>query len=162
MESTLYPLLLIPLIGILIIIPMRFDTKENIIKGKQIALFTSIVALLESIRLWIGFDTSTSEFQYVINFDWIGMFDIGMTLGVDGISIFYILLTTLLIPICLLASWDSIKYLDKEYLICFLSIEFLLIGVFTILDVLGFYILFEGILIPMYLVIGVWELEKKK
>ena len=162
MESTLYPLLLIPLIGILIIIPMRFDTQESIIKGKQIALFTSIVALLESIRLWIGFDTSTSEFQYVINFDWIGMFDIGMTLGVDGISIFYILLTTLLIPICLLASWDSIKLLQREYLLCFIGLLIILIGVFTVLDILGFYILFEAVLIPMFLVIGVWGARKQK
>lgn len=162
MESTLYPLLIIPFVGILILIPMRFDTPENIIQGKQIALTTSLLALIESIRLWVGFDTSTSEFQYVINWEWIGMWDIGMTFGVDGISIFYILLTTLLIPICLLASWDSIKYLNKEYLICFLSIEFLLIGVFTVLDLLGFYILFEGILIPMFLVIGVWGARKEK
>lgn len=78
-----------------------------------------------------------------------------MVLGVDGISIFFIILTALLMPICILISVKSIKYLIKEFLLCLLFLEVLLIGVFSVLDLVGFYVLFEGILIPMFLIIGV-------
>ena len=78
-----------------------------------------------------------------------------LVFGVDGISIFFIMLTALLIPICVLISWKSINFMVKEFLLCLLGIEGLLIGVFTVLDLIGFYILFEGILIPMFLMIGV-------
>ena len=83
-------------------------------------------------------------------------------LGVDGISILYIVLTTMLIPISILVSWESIKIMRKEFIISILSLEILLIGVFTILDLLGFYICFEGVLIPMYLIIGVWGARSEK
>lgn len=82
--------------------------------------------------------------------------------GVDGISIFFIILTALLTPICVLISLKSIKYLIKEFLLCLLFIEVLLMGVFTILDLVGFYILFEGILIPMFLIIGIWGSREEK
>ena len=82
--------------------------------------------------------------------------------GVDGISLLFIVLTCLLIPICLLASWDSIKIFNREYLLCFIGLLIILIGVFSVLDILGFYILFEAVLIPMFLVIGVWGARKQK
>nr|QIN90374.1 NADH dehydrogenase subunit 4 [Relicanthus daphneae] len=85
-----------------------------------------------------------------------------MFLAVDGISLFFLILTALLIPICILISWNSIKYLLKEFLLCLLFLEVLLIGVFSALDLLLFYILFEGILIPMFLLIGVWGSREEK
>lgn len=85
-----------------------------------------------------------------------------VVLGSDGISIFLFLLTALLMPICVLISFKSIKYLIKEFLLCLLFIEVLLMGVFTVLDFIGFYILFEGILIPMFLIIGVWGSREEK
>jgi proton-translocating NADH-quinone oxidoreductase chain M len=88
--------------------------------------------------------------------------NLNLTLGIDGISIFFLLLTTLLIPICILISWNSINYKLKEYLISFLILEFLLIGVFCILDLLLFYIFFESVLIPMFLIIGVWGSRDRK
>ena len=176
--NTLLPLLLIPLIGSIIIGLMKLETNKQKEQGKQVALGISILSLLESLRLWWLFDNSTSQFQFIIKLDWIQYIpniNINtnidyklsnglnyMIFGIDGISIIFILLTTLLIPICLLASWDSIKILIKPYLICFLMLEFLLIGVFTVLDILGFYILFEGVLIPMYLIIGVWGSREQK
>jgi len=173
MMNTLLPLFLIPTIGTLIIIIMPFGTKEEKKLGKNIALLTSIITLIESIRLWWLFDYSTPQFQFTIQFNWIDYLPqtniLGVSsgfenilFGIDGISIVFILLTTLLIPICLLASWESIKHLTKIYLICFLSLEILLIGVFTVLDILGFYILFEGVLIPMYLIIGIWGSREQK
>lgn len=163
MIHTLLPLFFIPLIGTFIVLIMPFGTKEEKRQGKQIALLTSILTFIESIRLWLLFDYNTPQFQFTISFNWLNYIpfthsDHGSSIifGVDGISIVFILLTTLLIPICLLASWDSVKHLNKAYLICFLGLEILLIGVFTVLDIFGFYILFEGVLIPMYLIIGVW------
>ncbi|MGI9535084.1 MAG: proton-conducting transporter membrane subunit, partial [Thermodesulfobacteriota bacterium] len=83
-------------------------------------------------------------------------------MGVDGVSIFFIILTALLMPICVLISLNSIRFLIKEFLLCLLFIEVLLMGVFLILDLVGFYILFEGILIPMFLIIGVWGSREEK
>ncbi len=164
--ETIYPLYMIPVIGFVILMIIPFNTTKNKIRGKQIALMTSILTFMESLRLWMKFDNTTSEFQFVISLKWLLNSETGdyssILLGIDGISLFYIILTTLLIPICLLASWDSVKILDKTYLLCFIGLEILLIGVFTILDILGFYILFEGVLIPMYLIIGIWGSRKEK
>ena len=82
--------------------------------------------------------------------------------AVDGVSIFFLILTALLIPVCILISWSSIKILVKEFLLCLLAMEVLLIGVFTVLDLVGFYILFEAILIPMFLIIGIWGSREEK
>lgn len=155
-------LFLLPILGTLIITILPFETVQEKIRGKQIAMLTSIVTLIESIRIWIALDSTTSEFQFLYKFNWIEIFNIQILFGIDGISINFIVLTCLLIPICILASWDSIKILEKQFLICFLSLEFLLIGVFTVLDFLGFYILFEAVLIPMFIVIGVWGAREQK
>lgn len=169
--DTLYPLFLIPLIGFFIILIIPFNTKDNKILGKQIALITSIITFAESLRLWMKWDYTTSEFQFIISLPSFiynqaiyesTIFNNQILFGIDGISLFYVILTTLLIPVCLLASWDSIKILDKTYLLCFIGLEILLIGVFTILDILGFYVLFEGVLIPMFLIIGIWGSRKEK
>jgi NADH-quinone oxidoreductase subunit M len=102
-----------------------------------------------SLLLWGGFQKSTSSFQFVVKFFWLPSLNLNFVLGVDGISLFFVLLTTLLIPLCLLTSWNSINVNLKEFLLAFLFLDFLLIGTFCILDLLLFYIFFESVLIPM-------------
>lgn len=161
---TLWPIFIIPLIGSLLLLFTPMDTSGGKERGKVIGLSTAMLSLIESMRLWLGFDNSTADFQYLIRFDWLlgGSYQEKLFFGVDGISIFFIILTGILIPICILASWESIKFLHKEFLICLLVLEFLLFAVFTVLDILGFYVLFEGILIPMFLMIGVWGSRAEK
>nr|YP_001648495.1 NADH dehydrogenase subunit 4 [Topsentia ophiraphidites]ABW83857.1 NADH dehydrogenase subunit 4 [Topsentia ophiraphidites] len=152
---------ILPLIGILnlLIIP-----RDNIIKLKKTALEWSLFTLTATILLWASFDGS-GQFQAIINFEWIPGTEpvFGPVLfAVDGISIFFLILTAVLIPICILISWNSPRFLIKEFLLCLLAIEVLLLGVFTVLDLIGFYILFEGILIPMFLIIGIWGSREEK
>ncbi len=102
------------------------------------------------------------SFQFVSKLLWIPFLNLNFSLGVDGISLFFILLTTLLIFLCILISWTSVSTNIKEFLIAFLVMEFFLIGVFSILDLLLFYIFFESVLIPMYLIVGVWGSRERK
>ena len=112
--------------------------------------------------MWVFFNKSIGTFQFVSKFLWIPILNLNFTLGVDGISLFFVMLTTLLIPLCLLISWKSVKVNLKEFLIAFLVMEFFLIGVFCILDLLLFYIFFESVLIPMYLIVGIWGSRERK
>jgi len=152
-------LFLLPLIGCIIIF---FIPKENSLKIKQTGLNISLLTFILSLYLWINFDNSTANFQFVTKIDWIPYSNLSFSLGIDGISLFFVILTTFLIPICLLTSWNSIKTYIKEYVIAFLVIETLLISVFIVLDLLLFYIFFESILIPMFLVIGIWGSRERK
>jgi len=149
----------IPLIGILLLL---FINPEQQKLSKVIALNFSAFPFLIFVFLWGGFKKSVGSFQFVTKILWIPILNLNVTLGVDGISLFFLLLTTLLIPLCILISWNSIQFNLKEYLIAFLAIEFFLIGVFCVLDVLMFYIFFESILIPMFLVIGIWGSRERK
>jgi len=158
-QNILNYLLLLPVTGIvLLLLSPSWNTKIL----KFIALITSSITFILSILLWIWFDKSTGNFQFVDKMLWIPNMNINFTVGIDGISLFFIILTTLLIFLCLLASWNSIHTNLKEYLICFLIMEFFLIGVFCILDLLLFYIFFESVLIPMYLIVGVWGSRERK
>jgi proton-translocating NADH-quinone oxidoreductase chain M len=112
--------------------------------------------------LWVLFDRSTAKFQFVEEFLWIPSSNINFFIGIDGISLFFVLLTTLLVPLCLLGSWHSVKVYVKEYMIAFLVMEALLIIVFCILDLLLFYVFFESVLIPMFLIVGVWGSRERK
>jgi len=163
-EIKLELLFLIPIIGMFIVAWLPFETKEEKEIGKTVGLGFSILTLFQAIRMWISFDKNTADFQYTMEIAWNlnEWGQKGIMFGVDGISINFILLTCLLIPVCMLASWDSVKILEKEYIIGFLSMLAMLIGVFTILDLLGFYVMFEGILIPMFLIIGVWGSRVEK
>nr|YP_009144724.1 NADH dehydrogenase subunit 4 [Pseudo-nitzschia multiseries]AKJ77332.1 NADH dehydrogenase subunit 4 [Pseudo-nitzschia multiseries] len=149
----------IPLIGILLLISISSEQQKLL---KVIALNFSAFPFLIFVLLWGGFKKSVGTFQFVTKILWIPILNLNVTLGVDGISLFFLLLTTLLIPLCILISWNSIQVNLKGYLIAFLSIEFFLIGVFCVLDVLMFYIFFESILIPMFLVIGIWGSRERK
>ena len=158
-KNLLTYILLLPLLGSIILL-VTPSINKNLLKA--IALNTSCLTFLLSLILWIFFDKSIGTFQFVNKFLWIPILNINFTMGIDGISLFFILLTTLLIPLCLLVSWNSIQNNLKEYLIAFLIMEFFLIGVFSILDVLLFYIFFESVLIPMYLIIGIWGSRERK
>ena len=129
---------------------------------KSIALNISGSLYVMSLFLWIFFNKSTSSFQFVSKLAWIPFLNFNFTIGIDGISLFFILLSTLLIFLCILISWTSVKTNIKEFLIAFLVMEFFLIGVFSILDLLLFYIFFESILIPMYVIVGVWGSRERK
>lgn len=156
------------LIGTLAAIPLYaaiyllFIDSKNVEHMKKVALGASMFTFVLSLGLWILFDRSTAVFQFREYWQWIDQVNINFNLGVDGISLFFVLLTTLLVPLCLLASWDSIKIHVKEYLIAFLVMETMLIIVFCILDLLLFYVFFESILIPMFLIVGIWGSRERK
>jgi NADH-ubiquinone oxidoreductase chain 4 len=147
-------LLIIPIIGVIAILLVG----ENASHQKQVALVTSLINFVLSLVLWANFDSGYNGFQFVTEFS---PFVWGR-LGLDGISIFFVLLTTFTIPICILSSWDSIKVGMESFLINFLILETLLIAVFVVLDLLLFYICFESTLIPMFLIIGVWGARERK
>ena len=147
-------LIFLPSIGALFL----FFTKSNNEKNftvKYVALFTSLVNFALSIYLWIFFDQTTSEFQFVEDRIWIENF-INYKVGVDGISILFILLTTFITPLCIISVNSSIKNRLSEFLIAILIMESFMIGVFCSLDLVIFYLFFEAGLIPMFLIIGIW------
>ncbi len=151
--------LMLPLAGSFLLLISPFQNKSLL---KSIVLNFSCLTFISSLFLWVFFDKSVGTFQFVDKFLWIPILNINFPLGVDGISVFFVILTTLLIPLCLLASWDSIQTDLKKYFMAFLIMEFFLIGVFCILDLLLFYIFFESVLIPMYLIVGVWGSRERK
>ncbi len=142
----------LPLIGAFIIFVLVRAHDES---AKYVALWTTSVTFFVSILIWVYFDPTKSDFQFIEKYDWIGG-NINYHMGVDGISMLFVILTTFLMPFCILASWDSIKTRVKEYMIAFLVLECLMIGVFCALDLVLFYLFFEGGLIPMFFIIGVW------
>ena len=150
----------IPIIGSLFIFIIRGSQKNVEKNSKYVAIFTSITNFLLSIFLWINFDNTVSEFQFVEQKKWINDF-INFQLGVDGISILFILLTTFITPICIFSGIHSIKFKIKEFLIAILVMETLMLGVFCSLDLIIFYLFFEGGLIPMFLIIGIWGGPKR-
>ena len=147
-------LILLPTIGALFIFFTRSSEKNNN-TVKYVALFTSFVNFFLSIYLWVLFDQTTSEFQFVEDRVWIKNF-INYKVGIDGISILFILLTTFITPLCVLSINNSIKNRLGEFLIAVLIMESFMIGVFCSLDLVIFYLFFEAGLIPMFLIIGIW------
>ena len=124
--------------------------------ARWLALAVALATVAITIPLWMGFDRGTAEFQFVERLPWITAFNSWYHLGVDGISLPFVILTAFLMPLCILASWTSIETRVKEYMIAFLVLETLMIGVFVSLDIVLFYLFFEGGLIPMFLIIGIW------
>ena len=148
-------LIFLPLVGVAFLLVLRGDdeaTRRNI---RWATLITTLITFALSLWAWSKFDTSTSAFQFVEQTKWLGS-GLSYKLGVDGISMPFVLLTTFLMPFCILASWESIQTRVREYMIAFLVLETLMIGVFSALDLLLFYLFFEGGLIPMFLIIGIW------
>jgi NADH-quinone oxidoreductase subunit M len=145
----------LPLLGALFIMLVRGDEATIANNSRAVALWTTVVTLLLSIFMVAQFDGSTADFQFTERVSWLGG-GIDYAMGVDGISVLFVLLTTALMPICILASWTSISHRVREYMVAFLVLETLMIGVFCAMDLVLFYLFFEGGLIPMFLIIGVW------
>jgi NADH-quinone oxidoreductase subunit M len=148
----------LPLVGAAFIMLARGDEHVVARNARNIALSTSLIVFALSLLLWIGFDPNTPGFQFVERADWIsiGGFAITYHLGIDGISLFFVLLSTLLTVLCVVASWTTIHQQVKEYMIAFLVLETMMVGIFCALDFVLFYVFFEGVLVPMFLIIGVW------
>lgn len=147
-------LLIIPLIGSFALLPIAEGTVAGDSRMKRIALATAMVNFIVSIVLWGEFDSSASQYQFVQEFNNLSFCH--FHIGIDGISLYFILLTTFITPICILSNWDTIKLGMKYFLIAFLLLETLLIAVFVVLDLMLFYIFFESVLIPLFLIVGIW------
>ena len=152
-------LILLPIIGALFLFFTK-DKNGNNLTAKYVSLFTTIVNFLISIYLWISFNPITSSFQFVEERIWIQDF-INYKVGVDGISILFILLTTFITPLCIISVNNTIKNRLRDFLIAILIMESFMIGVFCALDLVVFYLFFEAGLIPMFLIIGIWGGPKR-
>jgi NADH-quinone oxidoreductase subunit M len=146
----------LPLVGALFCLVVQ-GPKEAVDRNcRSAALITSLVTFLVSLLLWIHFDPTKAGFQFEEKLAWVPALNIGYHMGIDGISLFFVLLSTLLTPICILASWEAVQNRVKEYMVAFLVLETFMVGMFCALDLALFYVFFEGVLIPMFLIIGVW------
>jgi len=147
----------LPLFGAACIILLVRGTDAEVAENSRwVALWTSGVTFLLSLGLWIGFDPARADFQFVERVEWLPEYNIAYHMGIDGISLFFVLLSTFLTPLCVLASWESIKSRVREYMVAFMVLETMMVGMFCALDYVLFYIFFEAVLIPMFLIIGVW------
>nr|YP_009118104.1 NADH dehydrogenase subunit 4 [Malawimonas californiana]AJF22855.1 NADH dehydrogenase subunit 4 [Malawimonas californiana] len=158
-DNILLLTIIFPLFGIIILL---ITNNENLQIIRLTSLTVSLVTFILSIFLWVLFDNTTSKFQFITKFELIPYSNINFSIGIDGISIFFIILTTFLIPLCLLSSWNSIKIYVKEYMILFLLLESLILNLFSAVDLIFFYIFFESVLIPMFLIIGIWGARERK
>ena len=147
-----------PLVGMCLLLPIPSWNKKLI---KKITLIFSSISFLLSLYLWVNFNKSIGCFQFVNSVSWGKYLNLSFTVGIDGISVFFLILTTLLIPLCILVSWNVTSN-AKDYFVAWLALEFFLLGVFTVLDLLIFYILFESVLVPMYLIVGLWGSRERK
>jgi len=145
----------LPMLGALIILLARGQGEGAANFARWVALIATLADLVVAIWIWANFDGSSSAFQFVEQANWLGS---GITyhMGVDGISVLFVVLTAILMPFCILASWKSVESRVPEYMIAFLALQTLMIGVFCALDLVLFYVFFEGGLIPMFIIIGVW------
>ncbi len=146
----------LPVVGALFILVIGGDAPTVARNARMTALWTSLITFVLSLYLWIDFDTANPGFQFVERAAWIPSMGISYHMGVDGISVLFVILSTFLTPLCILASWEAIQLRVKEYMIAFLLLETFMVGMFCALDFVLFYIFFEGVLIPMFLIIGVW------
>ena len=146
----------LPLVGCAAIMLVRGDEATVASNARWTALWTSLIVFAISCVLWVDFDKSQPGYQFNEFIPWLPEFGVGYRMGVDGISVLFVLLSTALTPICILASWDSVHARVREYMIAFLILETMMVGMFCAADFVLFYVFFEGVLIPMYLIIGVW------
>jgi len=160
MNDAGFPLLslltFLPLCGAAIIASVQGDERTVAENARWTALWTSVIVFALSLILWARFDTESAGFQFVERAAWLEGLGIGYHMGVDGMSVLFVLLSTLLTPLCVVASWQSVETRVREYMIAFLVLETMMVGMFAALDFVIFYVFFEGVLIPMFLIIGVW------
>jgi NADH-quinone oxidoreductase subunit M len=146
----------LPLVGALFCLLVQGPQEAVDRNCRSAALITSLASFLVSLLLWLHFDPTKAGFQFEEKLAWIPALNIGYHMGIDGISLFFVLLSTLLTPICILASWEAVQSRVKEYMVAFLILETFMVGMFCALDLALFYVFFEGVLLPMFLIIGVW------
>ncbi len=155
-------LILLPLFGaVALLLSNNTDTQQQDTNVKVVALWTSLATLFVSLIMLFNFDHSTAAMQFVEKYTWIETFNAFYHVGVDGISVLFVVLTALLTPLCILASWKGITKNVKSFMAAFLALEAFVIGVFCALDFLLFYIFWEAMLIPMFLIIGIWGGENR-
>ena len=146
----------LPLAGGLFIMTVRGDDAVVASNARWAALWTSLIVFVISLVLWVKFDTANAGFQFQESLSWLPEFGVGYRMGVDGVSVLFVLLSTALTPVCILASWEAITVRVREYMLAFLVLETMMVGMFSAQDFVVFYMFFEGVLIPMFLIIGVW------
>tara|TARA_Y100001001_G_scaffold163806_1_gene193944 strand:- start:351 stop:1865 length:1515 start_codon:yes stop_codon:yes gene_type:complete len=146
----------LPLIGAFFILTIRGEQEDVDRNARHAALFTSLFTAALSIYALLIFNPSSADFQFVEKVEWLPAFGLTYKMGVDGVSFFFVLLSALLTPVCVLASWTSVRKRVKHYMIAFLVLETLMIGTFCAMDAFLFYVFFEAVLIPMFLIIGIW------
>jgi NADH-quinone oxidoreductase subunit M len=146
----------LPLLGAAFLCLLRGNDEATMRNIRWAALWTSLLTFLISLTLWAKFDSATPGYQFREAAEWLPEFGVGYSMGVDGISVLFVLLSTALTPICILASWETIRTRVREYMIAFLVLETMMVGMFAATDFVLFYMFFEGVLIPMYLIIGIW------
>jgi NADH-quinone oxidoreductase subunit M len=151
----------LPLAGVLAILCVRGDEATVASNARWTALWTSLIVFVLSLVLWFRFDPQVADAQFVEQVAWLPEFGVNYHMGVDGISMLFVLLSTLLTPICILASWEAVQTRVREYMIAFLVLETMMVGMFCALDLIIFYVFFEGVLIPMFLIIGVWGGQRR-
>jgi NADH-quinone oxidoreductase subunit M len=145
----------LPIVGALLIYLVRGDDEAAQRNARWIALWTTLITFAVSVILVLRFDPNQTDFQFVEKSNWLAA-GISYHMGVDGISLPFVILTTALMPFCIIASWKSVTNRLREYMMAFLILETLMVGTFSALDLVLFYLFFEGGLIPMFLIIGVW------
>lgn len=146
----------LPLVGALFILTIRGEEAVVARNSRHVALYTSVFTLALTLFMFVQFAPESSSFQFLEDFAWIPGSGVSYRMGVDGISVFFVVLSALLTPVCILASQESVKVRVKEYMVAFLVLETMMIGTFCALDSILFYIFFEGVLLPMFIIIGVW------
>ena len=152
-------IILLPTVGAIFIFFTKSSSNKNQ-SSKNLALFVSLANFILSLYLWFMFDNSKSDFQFIESYEWIAGFA-NYKVGIDGISILFIILTTFITPLCIISVNATIKNKLKDFLIAILLMETLMIGVFCSLDLIIFYLFFEGGLIPMFLIIGIWGGDRR-
>jgi NADH-quinone oxidoreductase subunit M len=164
MNQAGFPLLslltFLPLVGCLVILTVQGDEATVASNARWAALWTSLIVFVLSLVLWFEFDRGEAGFQFTERLSWLPSYGIDYRMGVDGISVLFVLITTALTPIAILSSWTA-KVRVREYMLAFLFMETTMIGLFCSLDFVMFFIFFEAVLIPMFLIIGVWGGEKR-
>ncbi|MCF8480022.1 MAG: NADH-quinone oxidoreductase subunit M [Rhodospirillum sp.] len=146
----------LPLVGVLFILTVRGDEAHVARNSRLAAMWVTLCTFALSLVLWFGFDPTVGGFQFTEKWEWLPEYGINYQMGVDGISVLFVLLATMLTPLCILSSWSAITKRVKEYMIAFLILETMMVGMFCALDFVVFYIFFEAVLIPMFLIIGIW------
>lgn len=152
-------LIIVPLIGSFLLLFINKNNKKLI---RLTALWTSLMTFFLSVILWLSYDYFSPKLQFITNVSWLESLNMSFCLGIDSISLLFIVLTTFIFPLCILSSWSNIKRNFKEYMITFLIMESFLLLVFCLLDLLLFYVFFESILIPMFLIVGIWGSRSRK